>query len=135
MTAGAKRRRSDSMTTDRGPKQKPKRTSAPTAGQAKRNDYDKVTQEVLINAAKIYDCRLSSQCPFPEKSVELAWAHECWEEACHISDVQLELTKSLIGIVSYSLVFIQVLIFELSADHRRGVSLPRGTQKQGKASG
>lgn len=74
-------------------------------GRAKRTDYDLITQEVVATTVKIYDCRLSTESPFPEKSVELAWAHQSWKEACEICEIQLELTKHLIGIVSHASAF------------------------------
>ncbi|KII84509.1 hypothetical protein PLICRDRAFT_32215 [Plicaturopsis crispa FD-325 SS-3] len=98
-TPSRKRRRSPSPAGTETNAKRPCRASMSSSTKAKRGDFDLVTQEVIALAAKHYDRRLSTDTPFPDKSVELAWAHASWQEACDALEVQLELTKQVIKII------------------------------------
>ena len=73
-------------------------------GQPKAQDYDDVAKEVILQAATIYCCLLSTENGFPELALETELVKLAWEDAYKESGMPtLALTPDITEIVSHFL--------------------------------
>jgi hypothetical protein len=72
-----------------------------TSGRPKARDYDDVAKEIILQAATIYRCLLSTNNGFPELVAETALVKLAWENANKESGIpSLALTPDIAKIVS-----------------------------------
>jgi hypothetical protein len=67
----------------------------------KAGDFDDVTKHVLTTATSIYRCLIVTRSPFPESLiVETKVAKHAWRDASHVTGLTVQLTPSLVKMVS-----------------------------------
>jgi hypothetical protein len=67
----------------------------------KASDFDEVTRDLLAIATSIYCCLIVTWVPFPETLiVKTKLAKEAWREAFNIAELTVQLTPSLVKMVS-----------------------------------
>jgi hypothetical protein len=72
------------------------------SGRPKARDYNDVAKEIILQAATIYRCLLSTENGFPELAVETELVKSAWEDANKESGMSpLALTPDIAKIVSY----------------------------------
>lgn len=69
-------------------------------GRPKARDYEDMAKEVILQAAIIYRCLLSTQNGFPELAAETELVKMAWEKANTESGTSLALTPEIAKIVS-----------------------------------
>jgi hypothetical protein len=98
----------------------------------KAHDYDDVAKEVILQAATIYRCLLSTENGFPELAVETELVKLAWEDANKGSGMPtLALTPDIAKIVSRFLYFCFKNYLKLSCLSDQGLWITSSWQSQG----
>jgi len=64
-------------------------------------DFDEVTKDVLTIATSVYRCLIVTETPFPDSLiVETKLAKRAWREASDMAGLTMQLTPSLVKMVS-----------------------------------
>jgi hypothetical protein len=63
-------------------------------------DFDDTTREIVNMAICLFRCKISSINPWPEHIKALEFAKDAWAEASATTDTSVELTSSIIKLVS-----------------------------------
>ncbi|KDQ53782.1 hypothetical protein JAAARDRAFT_61153 [Jaapia argillacea MUCL 33604] len=66
-----------------------------------QRDFDDDTQEVLHYAIGFYRSKISTCFAFPDHATELDWAKESWAEAQELTELDVPLTITLVGMITH----------------------------------
>jgi hypothetical protein len=84
-------------------------------GRPKAGDYNDSGKELVLAAANIYRALLASQGAFPNTSTEMTLIKKAWKRMNEESGLKaLEITPSIVTIVSFSFIYSFMLLLYLS---------------------